>query len=71
MDAYEQAFTNTSTEHAPWYIVPADHKWFTRVAVAEIINFRVEELKLSYPRVAESRSRELQDARRVLMDEKG
>jgi PPK2 family polyphosphate:nucleotide phosphotransferase len=70
MDAFEETFTHTSTEHAPWYIVPADNKWFTRLAVAEIVNSRLEELKLNYPKVGKSRRHELQETRRVLMAEK-
>jgi PPK2 family polyphosphate:nucleotide phosphotransferase len=70
MDAFEETFTHTSTEHAPWYIVPADNKWFTRLAVAEIVNSRLEELKLGYPKVGKSRRHELQETRRVLMAEK-
>src|SRR5262249_9678698 len=49
LDAYESAFNHTSSERAPWYIIPADHKWFTRVAVADIITERLKSLDLTYP----------------------
>jgi PPK2 family polyphosphate:nucleotide phosphotransferase len=49
--AYEEMLEHTSTEWAPWYIVPADHKWFTRVAVASIIVTKLEALGLTYPHV--------------------
>jgi PPK2 family polyphosphate:nucleotide phosphotransferase len=71
MRAYEQVFTHTSTKHAPWYIVPADNKWFTRLTVAEIINHRLEKLYLSYPKIGESRRRELLEARKLLVKGKG
>ena len=50
MRAYEEMIRNTSTKHAPWYVVPADHKWFTRLAVAEAIIQSIEELNLAFPR---------------------
>jgi hypothetical protein len=46
-------FNHTSTEWAPWYIVPADHKWFTRLAVAAILHETLFNLNLSYPQVTE------------------
>jgi PPK2 family polyphosphate:nucleotide phosphotransferase len=49
MAAYEDVFRHTSTKWAPWFIVPADHKWFTRLAVAEIIGDTLANLKLRYP----------------------
>jgi len=51
--AYEEMLEHTSTEWAPWYIVPADHKWFTRVAVAGIIVAKLESLGLTYPHVSD------------------
>jgi hypothetical protein len=53
MAAYEDMFNHTSTEWAPWYIVPADHKWFTRLAVAAILHETLFNLNLSYPQVTE------------------
>jgi len=70
MEAYEDVFTNTSTEAAPWYIVPADNKWFTRLAVAEIVVRRLEALKLRYPKVSDSKRAELQEVKRLLLAEK-
>ena len=69
MKAYEDAFTHTSTELAPWYVVPADNKWFTRVAVAEIINQRLEKLRLRFPKVTSTRKKELLAARKLLLAE--
>jgi PPK2 family polyphosphate:nucleotide phosphotransferase len=66
MRAYEDMLSNTSTRAAPWYIVPADHKWFTRLAVAGIIWQTMAALKLEYPQVTPARKRELEDARRLL-----
>ena len=53
--AYEEMLEHTSTKWAPWYIVPADHKWFTRVAVAGIIVSKLEALALEYPQVSDER----------------
>ena len=49
MRAYEQALSRTSTSHAPWFIVPADHKWFALLAVAELVVQAFESLDLSFP----------------------
>jgi PPK2 family polyphosphate:nucleotide phosphotransferase len=70
MKAYEDAFSHTSTECAPWYIVPADNKWFTRVAVAEIIIRRLEKLKLSFPKVTKEHKQDLLKAKKLLLAEK-
>jgi PPK2 family polyphosphate:nucleotide phosphotransferase len=69
MHAYEDVFSQTSTGHAPWHIIPADNKWFTRVAVANIIVKRLESLELVYPEVTEEHKLELQEMRSALMDE--
>lgn len=52
-EAYEQMLSATSTAVAPWYIIPADHKWFMRACVADIIASRIEQLKLTFPTVDE------------------
>ena len=70
MKAYEEALTETSTKQAPWYIVPADNKWFTRVAVAEIVNQHLKKLRLAFPTVTAARRRELLQARRTLLGER-
>jgi PPK2 family polyphosphate:nucleotide phosphotransferase len=69
MEAYEDMFNHTSTEWAPWYIIPADHKWFTRVAVAEIIVSKLESLKLRYPEMSKERKQSLLRAKKMLEKE--
>ncbi|MEQ1756718.1 MAG: polyphosphate kinase 2 family protein [Vicinamibacterales bacterium] len=64
--AYESVFRETSTAHAPWFIVPADHKWFTRMAVAEIICDALEHLELSFPTVSKSQREEWATSRAAL-----
>jgi PPK2 family polyphosphate:nucleotide phosphotransferase len=66
MHAYEDALNNTSTEWAPWYVVPADHKWFTRTVVADVIVDRLKSLKLSYPQISSDDRRHLLKARKLL-----
>ena len=66
MHAYEDALNNTSTEWAPWYVVPADHKWFTRTVVADVIVDRLKSLKLSYPQISSEDRRYLLQARKLL-----
>lgn len=69
MYAYEEVLAHTSTEYAPWYVIPADHKWFTRVAVSEIILSRLESLNLQYPVVSDEHKLELEEARIALESE--
>jgi PPK2 family polyphosphate:nucleotide phosphotransferase len=71
MKAYEDAISATSTDWAPWYVVPADHKWFTRLVVAQVIGTTLEELRVDYPRVDAARKKEIARARRLLMRETG
>jgi PPK2 family polyphosphate:nucleotide phosphotransferase len=71
MRAYEDVFTYTSTKWAPWYIIPADNKWFMRLAVAAITNQVLDDLNLKYPVVTKDKKLELLEARKVLMAEKG
>jgi PPK2 family polyphosphate:nucleotide phosphotransferase len=71
MRAYEDTFTNTSTKIAPWYIIPADNKWFMRYAVAAITVQTLRDLKLQYPTLTKEKKNELLEARKVLMAEKG
>ena len=66
MHAYEDALNNTSTDWAPWYVVPADHKWFTRAVVADVIVERLQSLKLSYPQISSEDRRYLLKARKRL-----
>ena len=58
-EAYEDAIRQTASEHAPWYVVPADHKWFTRMVVSAAIVDALEELELSYPVVDAHKREEL------------
>ena len=67
--AYEEAISETSTKHAPWFIIPADDKWFTRLAIATIIYRQFEKLKFSYPKVTDAQRAELEKAKVKLMDE--
>ena len=69
MAAYEDAMSETSTKNAPWYVVPADNKWFTRLAVAAIIWQTMADLNLKYPKITEDRKKELQEVRRLLLAE--
>ncbi len=69
MQAYEEMFSNTSTEHAPWYIVPADRKWFTRLVVSDIIVNKLKSLHLSYPEVSEQHRLELLEVKKLLENE--
>jgi PPK2 family polyphosphate:nucleotide phosphotransferase len=66
MRAYEDAIGATSTRHAPWFVVPADHKWFTRLAVARIVIETLESLDLHFPPLDRQKQRELAQARRRL-----
>ena len=66
MKAYEAVFNHTSTEYAPWYIIPADHKWFARLAVADIINHQLGQMDLHYPQVSEQHRQELLKAKEML-----
>jgi PPK2 family polyphosphate:nucleotide phosphotransferase len=69
MRAYEDMIRNTSTKHAPWYVVPADHKWFTRLVVAEATINAMESLDLSFPKMDAEKRKELKDARAALEHE--
>jgi PPK2 family polyphosphate:nucleotide phosphotransferase len=69
MEAYEDAINNTSTRYAPWYVIPADRKWFMRAAVGDIIVGTLEELKLSYPKLSEVEKTELNEAKDIILNE--
>jgi PPK2 family polyphosphate:nucleotide phosphotransferase len=66
MHAYEDMIQNTATPAAPWYVVPADNKWFTRLVVASAMIDTLERLSLRYPKVGASRRKELDEARKFL-----
>lgn len=69
MAAYEDAFNHTSTEEAPWYIIPADNKWFMRTAVADVIITKLASLNLTYPKVSEEHRQNLLKAKAILEQE--
>ncbi|HEY7508746.1 MAG TPA: polyphosphate kinase 2 family protein [Vicinamibacteria bacterium] len=66
MDAYEDMIRHTSTKEAPWYVVPADRKWFARLVVADAIVDTLESLDLHYPKVDDAKRAELDAARKLL-----
>jgi len=70
MAAYEEAIRETSRDDAPWYVVPADNKWFTRLVVAAAVVAALEKLKLEYPKVAGAALKDLDKARKALTAEK-
>jgi len=69
MSAYQDAICHTASKHAPWFVVPADNKWFTRLVVAAVIVETLESLNLSYPKIDSAKHKELQAARRMLAGE--
>jgi PPK2 family polyphosphate:nucleotide phosphotransferase len=69
MDAYEEMIRETSTRHAPWHAVPADHKWFARLAVAEATIEALQNLNPSYPKMDAKKKKELKHARHALEHE--
>ena len=70
MKAYEDVLSHTSTKQAPWYVIPADNKWFARLAVGTIIYTTLEGLDLQYPKVGKEKKQELLAARALLEAEK-
>jgi PPK2 family polyphosphate:nucleotide phosphotransferase len=69
MSAYEDMIAHTATKHSPWYVIPADNKWFTRVAVAAAIVDTLEELGVAYPKVDAAARKKLGEARKSLEKE--
>jgi len=69
-EAYEEMMRRTATKHAPWYVIPADNKWFTRLAVASAIIETLNGLNLAFPDVEEAKKKELQAVRASLLSEK-
>jgi Polyphosphate kinase 2 (PPK2) len=61
---------NTSSEQAPWYVVPADNKWFTRAVVSSVIVDTLESLDLDYPKVGAAERKELEAAKKILIAKK-
>lgn len=70
MKAFEDTFNHTSTEHAPWYIIPADNKWFTHTVIADVIVEKLKSLKLRYPMVSDDHRQQLAEAKKLLGNEK-
>ena len=66
MKAYEEAINATSTDWAPWFVVPADHKWVARAAVSAIVTHSIEVLGLKAPEISKEQRAELAEARRAL-----
>jgi PPK2 family polyphosphate:nucleotide phosphotransferase len=66
--AYEDTIRNTATKHAPWYVVPADNKWFSRIVVAAAVIHALAELDLDYPKVGPEKRKELAAAKKELLN---
>ena len=66
MQAYEEAIRNTATKYAPWYVIPADNKWFTRLVVAAAIIEALDSMNLNYPKVSKAKLKELSEIREKL-----
>ncbi len=69
MNAYEEAINETSKDYAPWFVIPADNKWFTRVAAIQIIIDAMEKMNLKYPELSEKETLALEDAKKELESE--
>jgi PPK2 family polyphosphate:nucleotide phosphotransferase len=69
-EAYEEMIGNTATKHAPWYVIPADHKWYTQLIVASAIITALEELHLAFPDVDKEKKKELETVRESLLRKK-
>jgi len=69
-DAYEDMIRNTATKHAPWYVVPADNKWFSRLVISTVFVDTLESLGLEYPKVDAKTRKELAAAKKILESEK-
>jgi PPK2 family polyphosphate:nucleotide phosphotransferase len=70
MEAYEDLIAHTATPDAPWHVIPADNKWFSRIAVSAAIIDALEDLNLAYPKVDADKKKELSEARKILEKEK-
>ena len=70
MQAYQQTISNTATKDAPWYVVPADHKWFTRLMVAAALVERLEALDLKFPKLDDATMAQLETIRAELVAQK-
>jgi PPK2 family polyphosphate:nucleotide phosphotransferase len=68
--AYEEMIQSTASKHAPWYVIPADNKWFTRLAVASATIEALNSLDLQFPEVDKDKKKELEKAREALLQDK-
>ena len=64
--AYDDMIRHTAAEHAPWFVVPADHKWFTHLVVSSVVVHALEDMELTYPKVGKEQRRALAEARQLL-----
>lgn len=69
MKAYQKAIKETSTTHCPWYVIPADRKWFTRIAVSNIVLQTLKEMNLKYPELPKDERADLKEIKRMLEEE--
>jgi PPK2 family polyphosphate:nucleotide phosphotransferase len=69
MEVYEETIQQTATEHAPWYVVPADNKWYTRIVVAAAVIDALASLDLKYPEVGETQRKQLAAAKSALLED--
>ncbi len=70
MFAYEELIKNTSTKKSPWYVIPADNKYYARIAIASAIIHALDEMDLEYPKVSEEKIAELNEVKQALLNEK-
>lgn len=70
MKAYEQAINETSTEYAPWFVIPADQKWFSRVAAIQIIIDKLQEMNPQFPKLSDKEKSALEESKVKLESEK-
>jgi hypothetical protein len=69
MGAYSDCLSATSTKWAPWYVIPADHKWVARAVVADVITSTIRSLDLAYPEVTDEQRKSLAEAKQRLLAE--
>ncbi len=69
MKVYEEAFNQTSTKTAPWYIIPDNHRWFARAAIASIVLEKLKSLHSKYPTQSEKQKKEMAKAQALLENE--
>ena len=69
-DVYEDMIRNTATEHAPWYVVPCNKKWFARLVVAAVLSEHIKALDPSFPKMSTEDAAEIDAAHKELLDEK-